>query len=84
MAVCVSRRKGAQHGRFKMKIKRSEEKIFILKHILGRMTICNRMGCIDIRTGAVRQFQLVNNCLKMALLRPKHVAIKCDFDDILK
>jgi hypothetical protein len=29
--------------------------------------ICNSIGCIDIRTGAVRQVQLVDKCLKMAL-----------------
>jgi hypothetical protein len=53
---------------------------FSNKHILLRTTICNSVGCIDIRIGVVRQFQLVNNCL----VRPKHVAIECDFSDILK
>jgi hypothetical protein len=37
------------------------------KHILVRTTICNSMGCIGIRTGAVWQFQIVKNCRKMAL-----------------
>jgi hypothetical protein len=59
-------RRGAKHGSRKMKITRRQETVFILKHILVRTTICNSMGCIDIRTSAVRQFQLVNNCLKMA------------------
>jgi hypothetical protein len=37
------------------------------KHILVRTTICNSMGCTDIRAGTVQQFQLINNCLRMAL-----------------
>jgi hypothetical protein len=41
------------------------------------------MGCTDIKTGEVWQFQLVKNCLK-SLVRLKYVATGCDFNSILK
>jgi hypothetical protein len=51
----------------KMKITRSEETVFILKHTLVQKTICNIMGCNDVRSVAMRQFQFVKNYLKIAL-----------------
>jgi hypothetical protein len=46
--------------------------------------IWNSKGCINIGTTVVQQFQLVNNLPEDGLVKPKHVAIKCDFNDILK
>jgi hypothetical protein len=39
------------------------------------------MGCTDIRTCAV---SINEQFPEDDLVRPKHVAIKCDFNDILK
>jgi hypothetical protein len=41
------------------------------------------MGCIDIRTGAVRSL-VVEQLPEDGIVRPKHSAIKCDVNNILK
>jgi hypothetical protein len=41
------------------------------------------MGCIDIRTGAAA-VSIGEQFPESGLVKPKHVAIKCDFNDILK
>jgi hypothetical protein len=59
-----------------VKITRIEDSVFILKQILVRMTIYSSIGCIDILTDE----QLPED----GIVRSKYIAIKYDFNDILK
>jgi hypothetical protein len=61
-----------------------KEYSFSNKHILVQMTICNSVRCIDIPTVCTVAVSVDEQLPEDGLVRLKHVAIRCDFNDILK
>jgi hypothetical protein len=69
-----------------MKIMPNKERecSFSNKYILVRTIICNSMGCIDIINWYSAAVSIGEQLWEYDLTKPKHVAIECDFNGILK
>jgi hypothetical protein len=77
--------KGAKHGRRKMKINWSEQRVFIPKQIYFSANDDMLLHGKHLHTNWCSAAVLADEQLPDdGLVRPKHIAIICDFNDILK
>jgi hypothetical protein len=67
-----------------MRILQNGEIGFILRHILMQTTICISVGCIDVTNGCSASVSIDKQLPEGGLVRPKHIEIKCEFNEMLK